>query len=102
MTTKSAKPRTASTSAPKRLPAEYAAAGETAFGKLERRLATLPKDALQNVIVDVQVAALTALAVARNIEADPTLRGRFEALARAKEFDLTKLDGLSNVALAAW
>ena len=46
--------------------------------------------------------SITALAVARAIDADAVLRARFEALARAKEFDLRKLDGLATAALAAW
>ncbi|MFS8069524.1 MAG: hypothetical protein ACMG6S_24430, partial [Byssovorax sp.] len=33
---------------------------------------------------------------------DTVLRGRFEALAKAKEFDITRLDGLKTVALATW
>jgi hypothetical protein len=62
----------------------------------------LPKDGLTLVNIDVQVAAITALGVARAIEADKPLRARFAALASVKEFDLAKLEGLANAAVAAW
>jgi hypothetical protein len=48
------------------------------------------------------VAGTVVLAVANAIAADTVLRARFEALAKAKEFDLAKLDGLKTVALATW
>jgi hypothetical protein len=83
-------------------PTDYAAAGETAFAAIETRLLALSNDSLNNVIVDVQIAAITALAVAHAIDADTALRARFEALARVKEFDLPRLDGLATTALAAW
>jgi hypothetical protein len=102
MKTKPAKSETVSRSAHKPEPTDYAAAGETAFASLETRLVALSNDSLDNVIVDVQIAAITALAVARAVDADAVLRARFEALAKVDEFDLSKLDGLATAALAAW
>ncbi len=48
------------------------------------------------------MAAAIALGVANAIAADKDLRARFEALAKAHEFDLARLDGLATAALAAW
>jgi len=79
-----------------------AAAGQAAFEALEAELLALPKDQLRTANVDVQVAAIAALGVARAVEADAELRSRFEALATVKALDLANLDGLSTAALAAW
>jgi hypothetical protein len=101
MKTKPAKSETVSRSGHKPEPTDYAAAGETAFAALETRLLALSSDSLNNVIVDVQIAATIALAVAHAIDADTVLRARFEALAKVKEFELPRLDGLATTALAA-
>ena len=102
MKTKAARPASASTSDLKPAPLDHAAAGETAFAAIEARLLALPSDRLDPVVVDVQIAAITALAIAHAIAADAPLRARFEALAQAKEFDLARLDGLATTALATW
>jgi hypothetical protein len=83
-------------------PTDYTAAGETAFATTEPMLVAMPRDSLLLVNIDVQIAAITALAVARSIDADAGLRARFEGLAKIKEFDLAKLNGLATVALATW
>lgn len=81
---------------------EHAAAGQAAFEALEAKLLAIPKAALIPVNVDVQIAATTAAGVARAIGQDRSLRARFAALASVKEFELAKLDGLVDVAHAAW
>jgi len=102
MKTKAARPVSASKSDLKPTPIDHAAAGETAFAATEARLLALPSDRLDPVVVDVQVAAITALAIAHAIAVDAPLRARFEALSKAKEFDITRLDGLAPTALATW
>jgi len=82
--------------------AASAAAGQTAFEALETELLALPKDQLRTARVDVQVAAITALGVARAVDSDAALRRRFEGLASVKELDIAKLDSLATTALAAW
>jgi hypothetical protein len=81
---------------------DHVAAGERAFAAIEAKLLALPSDRLNAVTVDVQVAAAIALSVANAVAADKALRARFEALAKANEFDLARLDGLATAALAAW
>ncbi len=102
MKTKAAQPASASKSGHKPSKTDHLAAGETAFAAIEDKLLALPADRLTAVTIDVQVASTVVLAVANAIAADTVLRGRFEALAKAKEFDLAKLDGLKTVALATW
>lgn len=102
MKTKAARPVSASKSELKPPQIDHAAAGETAFAAIEAKLLALPSDRLDPVVVDVQIAAITALAIAHAITADAPLRARFEALAKAKEFDISRLDGLATTALATW
>ena len=102
MKAKAAKAATASKSGQKPSNTDHVAAGEKAFAAIEARLLALPSDRISAVTVDVQVAAIIVLGVANAIAADTALRARFEALAKVKEFDLAKLDGLATVAHAAW
>lgn len=102
MKAKTAKAATASKSGQQPSKTDHVAAGEKAFAAVEARLLALPSDRLSAVTVDVQVAAIIVLGVAKAIAADTALRARFEALAKVKEFDLAKLDGLVTVAHAAW
>jgi|GEM_PF-732582 len=76
--------------------------GQRAFEALRAELAAIPREQLATVNVDVQVTAITALAVARAIAKDAALRARFHAIAKAARFDVAKLDGLESTALAAW
>jgi hypothetical protein len=102
MKTKAARTVSPSTSEIKPAILDHAAAGETAFAAIEPRLLAIPSGRLEPVVVDVQIAAITALAIARAIAADAPLRARFEALSKAKEFDLARLDNLATMALATW
>jgi hypothetical protein len=73
-----------------------------AFAALDPELRAIPQDSIIAVNVDVQVAAMTAMNVARSVLADAALYARFHALATAKEFVIARLDRLEQVAQAAF
>ncbi|MEO7589574.1 MAG: hypothetical protein ABI134_00040 [Byssovorax sp.] len=98
MKTKAAQPASASKSGQKPVPTDHIAACEAAFTSIEDKLLALPADRLNTVTINVQVAGIVVLAVANAIAADKALRARFEALAKAKEFDIARLDGLKAAA----
>ena len=77
------------------------AQAETAFNQLQPELNKLKPSDLRNVSVEVQDAAVVALGLAQRDNASPR-KERFEGLAGTAHFDLALLEGLSNLALAAW
>lgn len=74
---------------------------KAAYERLAPRLHALARDELAVVRADVQVAAIFAGTVAREI-AEPALRARFVKLGQTGEHDPACSASLGDVALAAW
>lgn len=74
---------------------------EQSFKKLEPRLASIPRDALVHVNVDLQAVSVFALGLAR-VLAEPMVRARFAKLATTGEYEDAVVDELGPVAQAAW
>ncbi len=74
---------------------------EAAYRKLEPRLAAIPRDALAPLNVDLQVASVFVLGVARFVT-EPSLRARFAKLAKTGEYDAACVEDLGPAAQAAW
>lgn len=72
-----------------------------AYERLAPRIHAIARDELAVVRADVQVAAIFAMTVAREI-GEPALRARFVKLAQTGEHDAACSASLGDVALAAW
>lgn len=76
-------------------------AAKAAFEAVRPRLEQLTTDELIPIRIDVQAAAAVAHSVGVR-DAAPERHQRFEQLARGGNLDLTVIDSLPEVALAAW
>lgn len=74
---------------------------ESNFRTVRSRLLAFRQEALVHVNVDLQIAAVFALGVSRQIT-EPAVRARFARLATTGEFEDACVDDLSVVAQAAW
>lgn len=72
---------------------------EAAYQRTEGQARALKDPEQPNV--DAQVAALVALRVARTVSA-PKLRERFRNLAKSGEYDDSRVEALSELAMATW
>lgn len=74
---------------------------EAAFKAARVHLDMLAPATIIQPNVDVQVAAVAALGVARGID-EPAIRSRFKALGKTGEYDARCIDDLAIAAQAAW
>src|SRR5688572_15478898 len=81
-------------------PAYDPASGEKALALVKPLLMALPADEIETPRLDLELAALTALNVARLVH-EPSLLERFRAMPAA-EFDREAVDRLEPFAWAAW